>query len=117
MPREAQPRLPRGRGPKPGKATAAKGKPKPAEAKLEAGADTGPDSGPAKTAGNKFTPERIAEIHDLVECGTSREEIANTIGVTVGSLQVTCSRLGIRLRRPPMKMTATDTTPYRYGGK
>jgi hypothetical protein len=35
-----------------------------------------------------------------VERGKSREEIAELIGVTVGSLQVTCSRLGIRLRRP-----------------
>lgn len=30
----------------------------------------------------------------------SREEIAGLIGVTVGSLQVTCSKLGISLRRP-----------------
>jgi hypothetical protein len=29
-----------------------------------------------------------------------REEIARLLGVTVGSLQVTCSRLGISLRRP-----------------
>ena len=31
--------------------------------------------------------------------GISREEIAKSLGVTVGSLQVTCSRLGISLRR------------------
>ena len=31
--------------------------------------------------------------------GISRDEIANRLGVTVGSLQVTCSRLGISLRR------------------
>ena len=31
--------------------------------------------------------------------GLSRDEIANRVGVTVGSLQVTCSRLGISLRR------------------
>jgi hypothetical protein len=30
----------------------------------------------------------------------SREQIGGIIGVTVGSLQVTCSRLGISLRRP-----------------
>src|SRR6516164_213874 len=47
----------------------------------------------------KFTPERIQQIRDLVERGKSREEIAELIGVTVGSLQVTCSRLGISLRR------------------
>ena len=34
-----------------------------------------------------------------MERGKSREEIAELIGVTVGSLQVTCSRLGISLRR------------------
>jgi hypothetical protein len=34
-----------------------------------------------------------------VAAGISRDEIANRVGVTVGSLQVTCSRLGISLRR------------------
>jgi hypothetical protein len=48
----------------------------------------------------KFTPERIQQIRNLVERGKGREEIAELIGVTVGSLQVTCSRLGISLRRP-----------------
>ena len=47
----------------------------------------------------KFTPERVQQIRNLVERGKSREEIAELIGVTVGSLQVTCSRLGISLRR------------------
>ena len=51
----------------------------------------------------KFTPERIEQIKNLVERGKSREEIAELIGVTVGSLQVTCSRLGISLRRPIIK--------------
>ena len=57
---------------------------------------------PALTRGRqiKFTPERIQQIKNLVERGTCREEIAELIGVTVGSLQVTCSRLGISLRRP-----------------
>jgi DNA-binding NarL/FixJ family response regulator len=40
----------------------------------------------------KFTPARIQQIRTLVERGKSREEIAELIGVTVGSLQVTCSR-------------------------
>jgi DNA-binding NarL/FixJ family response regulator len=40
----------------------------------------------------KFTPERIQQIRNLVERGKSREEIAELIEVTVGSLQVTCSR-------------------------
>jgi hypothetical protein len=46
-----------------------------------------------------FTPERLQQIRNLVERGKSREEIAELIGVTVGSLQVTCSRFGISLRR------------------
>ena len=48
----------------------------------------------------KFTPERIQQIKNLIERGKSREEIAELIGVTLGSLQVTCSRLGVSLRRP-----------------
>ena len=48
----------------------------------------------------KFTPEKIQQIRNLVERGKSRQEIAELIGVTVGSLQVTCSRLGVSLRRP-----------------
>ena len=55
----------------------------------------------------KFTPERIEQIKNLVECGKRREEIAELIGVTVGSLQVTCSRLGISLRRPRLKPVPT----------
>jgi hypothetical protein len=47
-----------------------------------------------------FTPERMQQIRNLVERGKSQEEIAELIGVTIGSLQVTCSRLGISLRRP-----------------
>ena len=47
----------------------------------------------------KFTPERIEQIKTLVERGLSRQQIAETIGSTLGSLQVTCSRMGISLRR------------------
>jgi transposase-like protein len=50
----------------------------------------------------KFTPERFEQIRNLVERGMSREQIAETIGVTVGSLQVTCSRHGISLKRPKL---------------
>ena len=61
-----------------------------------------PHTGVAAPRGGptKFTPERIQQIRNLVERGKSREEIAELIGVTLGSLQVTCSRLGISLRRP-----------------
>jgi hypothetical protein len=48
----------------------------------------------------KFTPERLGQIVNLVERGKSREEIAALVGVTVGTLQVTCSRFGISLRKP-----------------
>ena len=48
----------------------------------------------------RFTPERIQQIKNLVERGKRREEIAELIGTTVGSLQVTCSRLGISCGDP-----------------
>ena len=76
----------------------------------------------------KFTPERLQQIRNLVERGKSREEIAELIGVTVGSLEVTCSRLGISLRRVvfgngmgllrrggPHNGTSTDTASRRGG--
>lgn len=59
----------------------------------------------ASTAGGprvrtiKFTPERMDQIRNLVDRGTGREEIASIIGCTVGSLQVTCSKAGISLRK------------------
>ena len=69
----------------------------------------------------KFTPERIRQIVNLVERGKSREEIAELVGVTVGTLQVTCSRLGVSLRRPrfdtgtgylrPSKERSSNGTP------
>jgi hypothetical protein len=61
----------------------------------------------------KFTPERIQQIKNLVERGKNREEIAELIGVTLGSLQVTCSRLGVSLRRPTFN---TGTGLLRRGG-
>jgi hypothetical protein len=70
----------------------------------------------------KFTPERINQIINLVERGTPREEIANIIGCSVGSLQVTCSRLGVSLRRirPSVsamsKMLTPDNAPSSGNG-
>jgi hypothetical protein len=54
-----------------------------------------PKSQPAPRKGRrtKFTLERVQQIKNLVSQGKSREEIAGLIGVTVGSLQVTCSKL------------------------
>jgi hypothetical protein len=60
----------------------------------------------------KFTPERIQQIRNLVERGMTRDEIAGIIGVTTGSLQVTCSKLGISLRRPTFD-TGTGLLPRR----
>src|SRR5499433_2596374 len=56
-------------------------------------------SPPARGRRIKFTPQVIEQIKGFVAVGISRDEIANRLGVTVGSLQVTCSRLGISLRR------------------
>src|SRR5262249_57502186 len=73
----------------------------------------------------KFTPERLQQIRNLIERGKGREEIAELIGVTVGTLQVTCSRLGISLRRPVFDAQAgllrrggtnNGPTPSRDGG-
>jgi hypothetical protein len=59
-------------------------------------------SSPLTTRGKstKFTPERLQQIINLVERGKSLYEIADILDVPAGSLQVTCSRLGISLRRP-----------------
>jgi hypothetical protein len=46
----------------------------------------------------KFSPENIQKIKDFVAQGINREKIAELLDVTVSSLQVTCSRLGISLR-------------------
>jgi hypothetical protein len=56
-------------------------------------------SPPPKGRRIKFTSQVIEQIKESVAAGISRDEIANRVGVTVGSLQVTCSRLGISLRR------------------
>ena len=50
----------------------------------------------------KFTPANLQKIKDWVAEGIPREEIAKSLDVTIGSLQVTCSRLGISLRTPKM---------------
>jgi len=56
-------------------------------------------SPPTKGRRVKFTPQVIDNIKEFVAEGISRDEIATRLGVTVGSLQVTCSRLGVSLRR------------------
>ena len=61
----------------------------------------------------KFTPERIQQIINLVERGRSPAEIAEVIGVSAGSLAVTCSRLGISLRRPTLNSGARLLRPSR----
>jgi hypothetical protein len=67
----------------------------------------------------RFTPERLEQIRNLVERGLSREQIAETIGTTLGSLQVTCSKMGISLRkrsfngRPPKAPSKTPAPTER----
>ena len=46
----------------------------------------------------KFTPQAIDKIKELRKQGARREDIADSLGVSVNSLSVTCSRLGISLR-------------------
>src|SRR6476469_4999429 len=62
----------------------------------------------------KFCPSNIQKIKDWVAEGISREEIAKSLDVTVGSLQVTCSRLGISLRIPKMfeRRRRVESRPY-----
>ena len=64
----------------------------------------------ARRRGSKFTSERIRQITDLVARGETCERIAAIIGVSVGTLKVTCSRLGISLRRPRVKLLPPRTT-------
>lgn len=47
-----------------------------------------------------FTPMVVQQIKNLVERGKSREEIAEILNTTPGSLSATCSKLGVSLRRP-----------------
>src|SRR5215471_12595866 len=60
----------------------------------------------------KFTPQAIEKIKEFVAEGISRVEIANRLGVAVGSLQVTCSRLGISLRRTNGSLRRTNGPPH-----
>ena len=62
----------------------------------------------------KFTPENIARIKDWVAQGVGRDEIANRLEVTVGSLQVTCSKLGISLRRSAFAKGSGAVKPHEH---
>ncbi|SRR6266404_7115046 len=70
-------------------------------------------SPPAKGRRVKFTPQVIENIKEFVAQGISRDEIANRLGVTAGSLQVTCSRLGISLRRISLSNGSRHTADVR----
>jgi hypothetical protein len=73
-------------------------------------------SPPARGRRVKFTPQVIESIKEFVAQGISRDEIATRLGVTVGSLQVTCSRLGISLRRIILPNGSGHHTAYVRGG-
>jgi hypothetical protein len=59
----------------------------------------------------KFTRERFEQIRNLVERGMTKEQIAETIGTTIGSLVVSCSRMGISLRRPKASQPSKTSPP------
>ena len=56
-------------------------------------------SGSLDRRARKFTAENIEKIKEWVARGVGRDEIADRLAVTPGSLTVTCSRLGISLRK------------------
>jgi len=72
--------------------------------------EASPPEPKAQRRSSKFTPDRIQQIKVLVARGETCEQIAAIIGVTVGTLKVTCSRLGISLRRPRVKLLPPTTT-------
>ena len=78
--------------------------------------ETSPFEPNARRRHSRFTAERIQQIKDLVARGERRGQIAAIIGVTVGTLQVTCSRLGISLRRPRVKLLPPKTSNARTLG-
>src|SRR5262245_10184922 len=57
---------------------------------------------------SNYTPQTIQNIKEMVAQGLSREEIAQRLDVTVGSLQVTCSKLGVSLRRSRMRFPSHE---------
>src|SRR5262249_27244548 len=73
---------------------------------------TTPNASPSAKGRRKFTPQVIEKIKEFVAQGISRDEIANRLGVTVGSLQVTCSRLGISLRRTNGSLRPTNSSRH-----
>ena len=65
----------------------------------------------------KFTPQAIERIKEMVAQGLSREEIAERLDVTVGSLQATCSKLGVSLRRPRMRYPSSEVGLIEKGSR
>jgi transcriptional regulator len=53
----------------------------------------------------------------MVAQGLSREEIAQRLDVTVGSLQATCSRLGVSLRRSRMRYPSSEVGLIEKGSR
>lgn len=60
-----------------------------------------PVNGNSVRQSSVFTPVVVQQIKNLVDKGKSREEIAEILNTTPGSLSATCSKLGVSLRRPP----------------
>jgi DNA-binding NarL/FixJ family response regulator len=73
-----------------------------------------PDTGGAVMMNRpvKLTPQVLENIKELLAQGIKRDEIAKRVGVTVRSVQVTCSRLGItvgtaHVRKKEVSQSAT----------
>ena len=72
------------------------------------------ENGATRGRPRKYSPDNMRKIKNWVAEGIPREEIAILLEVTVGSLQVTCSRLGISLRTRKMfeHRRAVVSRPY-----
>jgi hypothetical protein len=55
----------------------------------------------------KFTPEVVRQIRPLIDQGLTPRAIADTIGCTLGTLRVKCSKLRISLRQKRRNETET----------
>jgi hypothetical protein len=53
----------------------------------------------------------------MVAQGLSRQEIAQRLDVTVGSLQATCSKLGVSLGRPRMRYPSSEVGLIEKGSR
>jgi hypothetical protein len=71
----------------------------------------------------KFSAENLAKIQAWVAEGLGREQIAERLGTTLGSLQVSCSRKGVSLwaknrgRRQEVVIVREEERPHEIQGR